>query len=172
MAEPFENRIESIIPATPGLVVHATVREYFHDTGEYVVRTDVCRLVSWALVSRQHADTEETKVEPVFLLDGMAVNASEHQRMYSELDRAPGSRIAKATVRVVTVPATQLLTAQSLLAGNLRGTHVVQHHAVNGGTALWARRCKCGAEWFGDGESVSMPEEHEACWKRPTVESA
>lgn len=96
--ERFRNEILSIIPAAPGWRVGVAHEAFDPQTRERSVeRKGIYPIVAWALVR----GPESTEIEPVFCDDGRMVNATEHQRVYSDLNPTPGD--PRLTVHIRTL---------------------------------------------------------------------
>jgi hypothetical protein len=100
----FQSEILSITTANPGWRVRVQERMTDPETRKTeTVEDDDFPVVAWALV-RRTSITGETynATEPVFCENGRLVHSTEHRRLHSDVDPAPGQ--PKITVHIEVVP--------------------------------------------------------------------
>lgn len=91
MAEPFESKILSIIPAHPDAYLRTKTQELYPDKSENVTTSDLLRIVAWATVEQYYSHGEpDIRVEAVFVqADAGPIHETGYRYLYSDLKPEP-----------------------------------------------------------------------------------
>ncbi|MFG2076890.1 hypothetical protein [Nonomuraea maritima] len=115
MPERFANEILSITSAAPGWQVQVTQEELDAETRKRtVIDRATYPVVAFALVKIYYYSSSEpgSEVEPVFVDGGKLINATEYQRLHSNVDPEPGDPKVYVSFKLIPPGEQPLRTSQ------------------------------------------------------------